>query len=152
MKNLAILGILLIAIISSCLKQSRWIMIDQTKEYVIEQLVPSKKDSSMLNLKYYISGDTIIIGQYLQNQPIETMYLFRDGVCYHQEMNIYCSVCAEQTKNCFINDKKFKFIKVDDVNYISKKYKDIIMRVKNIGSEENTCSEIKITKINAPIN
>lgn len=58
-----------------------------------------------------------------ENQPMEVFYFLKDGECYLQTLNLYCSICADKMVEDILKDKRYKF-KVHDVkNYISTKKK-----------------------------
>ena len=79
---------------------------------------------------------------------MESVFLFSEGRCYYQTTKIYCSPCTDQALSMIIADKKYKIKQVDPVNYVSKRKKNIVLRVKKEGIAADACSVIKILDIN----
>ena len=119
-------------------------MVGETHETIVD-LYEDSDDyfTDEFTHKYY-SRDTIMILFYQKQQPLETVFLLKNDTCYHQETKIYCSPCAQTSVEQLLNDKRYRFEKIDDVNYRSSIDPRIIMRLINKG-DENVCTEVKIT-------
>jgi len=94
--------------------------------------------------KKYYAKDTILIGYYGPNGPFEALYLFQNDTCYFQSSKLFCSSCAEITLDKKLSDRHFKFKQVDKTNFQSKKFPNIILRLKKEDIDPEACFEILI--------
>ncbi|MBK8850527.1 MAG: hypothetical protein IPN73_10265 [Saprospiraceae bacterium] len=105
--------------------------------------------------KITTSKDTIVFYGSHDEMPLEILYLFKNDTCFYQEMNIYCSPCADFALNQLLNDKTYKFQALGKKNYVSTKDKNIVMRLTesdhaspNFEDSKTSCHSISIRRIN----
>lgn len=115
----------------------------EVKEYMSLSNNVIKKVSNNIDL----DNDTLIVVSTMNNFPLEAVFLFENDECYYEEINIYCSKCADHAVNTIVNDKNYDFEAVDAVNYISKKDKSIVLRLKEKLTADGNCNEITIVKV-----
>ncbi len=143
MKIHSILLSIVILSISSCSNTTSFAFIGLSHKAVLD----SFDDPSYFKgefTKRYITKDTILIGFYQSNAPFETMYVFHNDTCYYQDTKIYCSPCAEKALEDILNDKYYKFVQIDHVNYMSSTYENVILRVKKEDIDIAACTELQI--------
>lgn len=92
-------------------------------------------------------NDTLLIILEGDIQPMEIMYVFKNDTCFYQQMNLYCSPCAERVVKKILKDRRYRFKEVDGVNYISKTQKGVILRQGSSLKDDRMCSDIKIIRL-----
>jgi hypothetical protein len=76
------------------------------------------------------SPDTLAFIADPEGYPMECYYFMNeDSICSSQIIKIYCSVCAEEYLKRIIKAKKFKFKRLNNNYYFSKRDKNLFMRV-----------------------
>lgn len=123
------------------------IMLGQDREEVKFYLDNSNTDTYPLT---YIQDvkDTLSIVRLPDIYPLECRYLFDDdGVCNVQIIKIYCSDCAAKFLNNVIDHYYFKFRKLSDSYYFSKRKRGVIMKVIK-DEEEVVCTKIILDRTN----
>ncbi len=141
--------LLLVFLVSSCSSRySSFLMIGEDYDFTVKaysELMLVNKNSLSLR------KDTIQYKYYLGNSPFQTVMLFKDDKCYYQELNIYCSPCADVLLEDIINDGRYKFEALDALNYkATKSETQIILRLSNKNTDDVSCSNIKVNAIDKP--
>jgi|GEM_PF-4653713 len=93
-----------------------------------------------------IRKDTLGFSTYVRSQPIESISIFKNDTCVFQEINIYCSPCADKAVQQLLSDKRYKFEAVDERNYMSTTELNVIMRLKSI-EDSTSCSNVTIRSV-----
>ena len=124
-------------------------MINHPRENVDFFINSYTKYQKKLGVKSYsqLKKDTVSFLSYHQDMPFELLYLFKKDTCIYQEINIYCSPCAEQSIEAILKDKNYKFKAIDGTNYLSQKDKTTILRISQNNKDTITCHKITARKI-----
>jgi hypothetical protein len=92
-------------------------------------------------------NDTLLVKFPLESNPMDVMYLFKNDTCFYQQINLYCSPCAEVMLHRIIRDKRYKFEEIDGINYISRKQPNIVLRLGGNIKDENICTDIRVIRL-----
>lgn len=110
-KNFLVPGfIAFLILLSSCRSNIVPVFIDAHRYEVNDFLnlkagIYKKKKENQNN---HLKGHHCFYGSH-DEMPLEILYLFKNDTCFYQEMNIYCSPCADFALNQLLNDKTYKF-------------------------------------------
>lgn len=122
-------------------------MVGHSKEKVYEFYTYGESMTPIPDIDLIISGDSLFVISKDYYRFYEILYLFDNGICHYQQMNVYCSPCAEQIIDEMLKDRFYDFEAIDEINYRSQKNPRIIMRLRDQVQDTVSCSSISIHRI-----
>jgi len=106
-----------------------------------------KKKKSKPHYKKETIDNKLIITFDHEDQPFESTFYFDNNICYFQEINIYCSPCADNMIEEILLDARYKFKAESDSRYLSEIDPTLIMQLKETNSNSETCDNIRVFKL-----
>ena len=147
-KLMRLLGSLLILLFMSCSGGKSIIMVHDDRK-TINGYIQEMEDYANDSLSFYkdIEGDTLVVKMATDNGPFEFVVILENDICVFQEVNIYCSPCADKYLEDVFKDKDYKFRAIDQSNYLSTTSKKVNLRISTKRTGEMTCSHLMARKL-----
>jgi hypothetical protein len=143
---------LLFVLFFSCQKNNinSFAMIGRSRLEIDHQL---KNYKSYLNVNKMVhtvfeTKDTLLYKVEHSSGPLDLLILMKNDTSIYQEINVYCSPCADQMIEKILKDKNYKFEARYPSNYLSKTRPNILLR--HGKGKDSLCSNIKLYKLNRP--
>ena len=115
----------------------------------INGYIQDMEDFAKDTLSFYkqIKGDTLVVKMDTKKGPFEFVAILENDICVFQEVNIYCSPCADKYLEDVFKDKAYKFRAIDQSNYMSTTSKKVNLRVSTKKTGKMTCSHLMARKL-----
>ena len=117
----------------------------------VKRFFETKNGDNNFSFKYNEKTDSLVVVCDWARNPFKAIFLFKENNCYYQEMNIYCSDCADEMVNDIIKEEKYRFVPIDPVNYVSKNNDNIVLRLQEKLDDLGNCNKITILKTSSSI-
>ena len=117
----SILVLCAIALFCSCRssKIQSLAMVGNCSYHIKYNFIGGKELTELSDFELHENEDTLFVLSFLNNTPFEGLYIFENDKCSFQELNIYCSPCADKAIDDIIDNKNYKFQAVDPINYLA---------------------------------
>ena len=122
------------------------VMIGESRYYV-DYVIDYLDDFYEGNITRINSGDTLGYVFFQDSIPFQSVFVLKNDTVAYQEMDIYCSPCAESLIDQILSDSRYHFKAIDEVNYTSTKKIKAVMRLREPGSEVNACHRVRVRMV-----
>lgn len=98
-----------------------------------------RKKSSLID-----RGDTLIHLNEIASGPINSLFVFQDSINTYQELDVYCSKCADGIIDRILKDTRYNFKPIDEGRYVSTTDINAVMYLKEEDNDDKSCYIIRV--------
>ncbi len=119
------------------------VMVGESKS-LVRRLILDFKAECGENFTFIDNGDTLGYSAQIEALPINAIFIFKDDINIYQELDVYCSPCADEMISFVLKDTRYNFKASDEVNYISTTEVNAIMRLREPEENDQSCHQMRV--------